>query len=174
MQRDRELPRRALQRFGGRVFGRSHQQFHRALPVAVVPMQIGQAKDQFSRLPQGRDHPAVRQREGFRERTRLGHGLSRKLGAGGFESGAQIDLVGDEEVRRRPAILEGRNKPEGNVSRRRELEARPIQEFASLTAFLAGHFSALPSLTAASQAPADEGVELGGLYALARETWHVR
>ena len=32
---DRELPRRSVQRFGGRVFGRSHQAFHSALPVAV-------------------------------------------------------------------------------------------------------------------------------------------
>src|ERR1700677_3805193 len=30
MQSDRELPRRAIQRFGGRVFGRAHEELHRA------------------------------------------------------------------------------------------------------------------------------------------------
>ena len=49
----------------------------------------------------------------------------------------------------RLAILEGRNEPHGNVRRRRELEARPIQALASLAAFLAGHFAAFLSLTPA-------------------------
>jgi hypothetical protein len=39
----RGLPRRSVQRFGGRVFGRSHQAFHRALPVAVRSMPSGRA-----------------------------------------------------------------------------------------------------------------------------------
>jgi hypothetical protein len=44
---------------------------------------------------------------------------------------------------RRLAILEGRNKPKGNVRRRRELEAGPIQALASLAALIPGHFAAL-------------------------------
>ena len=51
------------------------------------------------------------------------------LYAGVFESGAQIDFVAGEKARRRLAILEGRNKPKGNVRRRRELEATFRFEF---------------------------------------------
>ena len=59
-----------------------------------------------------------------------------------FGSGAQIDFVAGEKIRRRLAILEGRNEPHGNVRRSRELEARRIQELASLAALLPGHFAA--------------------------------
>src|SRR5271163_4785970 len=64
-------------------------------------------------------------------------------------SRAQIDLVAGKKVRRRPAVLAGRNKPKRNARRRRELLARPIQALASLAALFPGHF-ATPALPSAS------------------------
>jgi hypothetical protein len=65
------------------------------------------------------------------------------------ESGAQIDFVAGEKVRRRLAILEGRNRPKGNARRRGGLEAGPIQALASLATLIPGHFAAFRSLTPA-------------------------
>src|ERR1700730_16273655 len=74
-------------------------------------------------------------------RARPAPGLGDELDARGFEGGAQIDFVAGEKVRRRLAILEGRNKPKRNVRRRRELEAGPTHALASLAALLPGHFA---------------------------------
>ena len=50
-------------------------------------------------------------------------------------------------VRRRPAVFEGRNEPQRNVRRRRQIEARPIQALACLAALLPGHFAAFLTLS---------------------------
>jgi len=87
--------------------------------------------------------------KGFEKRARPGH-RSRSLDdASRFEGGAQIDFVADEEVRRRPAVFEGRDEPKGDVRRRREIEARPIQALAGLSALRPGHFAAFLNLTPA-------------------------
>jgi len=58
-------------------------------------------------------------------------------------------MPADEKARRLLAILESRDKPKGNASRRGELEARPTQALAGLAALLPGHFAASRSLTSA-------------------------
>jgi hypothetical protein len=70
---DRELPRRAVQRFGGRVFGRSQQAFRRADPMPVGPMPFRKGEHELSGFVEGFDCPAVGEDEGLRERTRPGH-----------------------------------------------------------------------------------------------------
>ena len=73
MQSDRELPRRAVQRFGGRVFGRAHEELHRALSVAVRPMPFRKGEHELPGFVEGFDFPAVGEDEGLRERARPGH-----------------------------------------------------------------------------------------------------
>ena len=63
MQGDRELPRRAVQRFEGRVFGRSHQAFHRALPVAIRPMPFRKGEHELPGFVEGFNLPAVGEEE---------------------------------------------------------------------------------------------------------------
>ena len=59
MQRDRELPLRAVQRFGGRVFGRSQQAFHGVDPMPVGPIPFRKGEHELPGFVEGSDYPAV-------------------------------------------------------------------------------------------------------------------
>jgi hypothetical protein len=60
------------------VLGRSHQAFHRALPVAIRRMPFGKGEHELPGFVEGFDCPAVGEGEGLRERARPDHafGLS--------------------------------------------------------------------------------------------------